>query len=172
MKQPVFPYEAYAFIKGKTESGQTYSGKSFYPNKMGYIELKLPPGKYSMTLSCDTICVPVTKTLVVKASDQGKTLESIVVDFADASLRIKPIDGEKFYYLAIIKGKEKNPPIHIEPNTLTRFGEFGRYQNRQTLTLFRIPRNAVLPNYNLDTLNKYEKLKVELSAGEKKIIQF
>ena len=169
--QPVFPYESYAWVKGKTETGRQFSGK-FQPDAMGYIKLQLPAGTYTMSLSCEKVCIPVTKQLVVTSADQGKILDNVVLDFADAKFTILSSEGENFYYLAIRDNNKSEAPLHIEPNEPIRIGQFARYQNKQGLTIFKIPRDAVLPNYRMATLMKYEKTQITLSAGETRSLRF
>lgn len=169
--QPVFPYESYAWVKGKTETGRQFSGK-FQPNAMGYIKLQLPAGTYTMSLSCEKVCIPITKQLIVTSADQGKILDNVVLDFADAKFTILSSEGENFYYLAIRDNNKSEAPLHIEPNEPIRIGHFARYQNKQGLTIFKIPRDAVLPNYRMATLMKYEKTQIILSAGETRSLRF
>ena len=171
MTQPVFPYEAYAWIKGTSETGQPVSGK-FLPDAMGYIKLSLPAGTYSMSLTCDKVCVPVTKQLVVTQSEEGKTLENVVLEFADAKFTISTSEAEKYYYLVMRDNQKSEQPLHMEPNEPIRIGNFARYQNKQGLTIFKIPRNAVLPNYRMSTLVQFDKMHITISAGETKRIRF
>ena len=171
MTQPVFPYESYAWVKGTTETGQPVSGK-FLPDAMGYIKLSLPAGTYSMSLTCDKVCVPVTKQLVVTQSEEGKTLENVVLEFADAKFTISTSEAEKYYYLVMRDNQKSEPPLHMEPNEPIRIGNFARYQNKQGLTIFKIPRNAVLPNYRMSTLVQFDKMHITISAGETKRIRF
>ena len=168
--QPIFPYDGYAIVTGKSAAG-TLIKKSFTPDNKGYIQIELPPGTYDMDLTCDKKCVPKTKIpLVLKASNDGKQLSNVILSFADARLTIKSDSPDAFYFLAF--SRKSKSPTRLMPNDAVRFGNFDSYADRLDVTVYKIPTNTELPNYKQATLSKFDKQRVTLIAGELTTITF
>ncbi len=168
--QPIFPYDGYALISGKSNAGVSLK-KSFLPDNKGYIHIELPPGSYTMDLTCEKKCVPQTKiALDLNAANDGKTLPNIILKFADARLTVKSDSRMSFYYLAF--DRRSKSPTRLMPNDAVRFGNFDSYVDRLDVTIYKIPVNTELPDYKPSTLSKFDNQRVTLTAGELTTVNF
>ncbi len=162
--QPIYPPDGFAVV----------NGKRYESNSSGDIVMDLPPGKYTMTLSCPRRCVPAKSTLVIKDTQTPIQREIVSLDWADASLSLYGPEGRNLYFVARRLDDHTNRVFHLvarAPNAVADFNAFGKPIQ---LEVYAIPTSNTLKSYDINALEraKYASTRVSLSPGESRTIRF
>ena len=161
--QPVFPYNAFAFI-----NGQRYNA-----NASGDLELSLAPGNYRMTLTCDKKCVKKTVNLKVDAKMNHTTREAISLEWADGSIVVYAQDNPNVYFVARRLDDRSQRVFHLVAHTQTAISGFNAFGKDIQLEVYAIPKSKTLKSYDTNALEqaKYASSRISIAPGEAKTLR-
>ena len=165
--QPVFPPDGYVFI----------AGKRYNANENGDVQIGLPPGTYSMTVTCKTRCIPRKMSFEVTPNTQNTTLETVTLDWADASLTVNTSDSN-LYFVAVRldeQGRFTKQIDYLIPSSPKSFNGFNPLGNKPIkLEVYAISKSKQLTGMTRSNLEKEKSAstRVELLPGDNRSITF
>ena len=161
--QPVFPYNAFAFI----------NGKRYNADADGNLNLSLAPGNYRMTLTCEKKCVKKTVNLKVDPQMNHTTREAISLDWADGSIVVYAQDNPNVYFVARRLDDRSQRVFHLVAHTQTAVSGFNAFGKDIQLEVYAIPKSKTLKSYDAEALEqaKYASSRISIAPGESKTLR-